>query len=576
MNRVAIYARYSSDSQRDASIEDQIRVCRQRAEREGWTIVNCYTDHAISGASLIRPGVQMLIQDGLSGKLDIVLCEDLDRLSRDQEDIAGIYKRMEFAGVKIFTLSDGIVTDLHVGLKGTMNARYLKDLAAKTHRGLRGRVEAGKSGGGNCFGYNVLKRFDAAGEPIRGEREINREEAAVVERIFRDYAAGVSPKAIAHALNREGVSGPSGEGWGPSTIHGNRRRGTGMLNNELYIGRLVWNRLRYVKDPDTGKRVSRENPPSEWLIRDVPEKGIIGDELWQAVKAKQTVLEERAPKFWGKQRGKNLFSFLLKCGECGSGFSKVSQNRYGCSNARNKGICSNRLTVRQDALEQAVLHSLQANLMDPALCEQFCTEYVRHMNELRRTHNAALSRYQAELARLDKDIDRMIKAICDGFANEELKLKFNAADARKKELRKLIGEADEAPPAIHPSMAERYRKEVNRLVAALNDKAHQAEASALIRDLIDRIVLTPNPERNELMIDLHGDLAGILNVAHGRPAKPTVAKGEKAVREAEALETLIVWSKVQMVRSEAGIALDDERKVKMVAGAGFEPAAFRL
>lgn len=171
MSHVAIYARYSSDNQRDASIEDQIRVCKHRAEREGWTVVNCYTDHAISGASLMRPGVQMLIQDGLSGKFDIVLAKDLDRLSRDQEDIAGVYKRMEFAGVKIITLSDGIVTDLHIGLKGTMNARYLKDLAAKTHRGLRGRIEAGKSGGGNCFGYNVLKLRDAAGELIRGKRD---------------------------------------------------------------------------------------------------------------------------------------------------------------------------------------------------------------------------------------------------------------------------------------------------------------------------------------------------------------------------------------------------------------------
>jgi site-specific DNA recombinase len=395
MSRVVIYARYSSDNQRDASIEDQIRVCRQRAEREGWTVINCYTDHAISGASLVRPGVQMLIQDGLAGKFDIVLAEDLDRLSRDQEDIAGIYKRMEFANVKIYTLSDGLVTDLHVGLKGTMNARYLKDLAAKTHRGLRGRVEAGKSGGGNCYGYNVLKRFDAMGEAIRGEREINRDEAAIVERIFREYAAGTSPKAIAHALNREGVPGPSGEGWGPSTIHGNRRRGTGMLNNELYIGRLIWNRLRYVKDPDTGKRVSRENPQSEWLIREVPEKRIVSDELWQAVKAKQAVLEERAPEFWGKQRGKNLFSFLLKCGECGAGFGKASTTHYACSGARNKGLCRNNLRIRQDLLEAAVLNSLEKHLMDPGLCEQFCTEYVRHMNELRRNHNAALSSYQA-------------------------------------------------------------------------------------------------------------------------------------------------------------------------------------
>ena len=70
-------------------------------------------------------------------------------------------------------------------------------------------------------------------------------------------------------------SGPSGKGWGPSTIHGNRQRGTGILNNELYVGRLVWNRLRYMKDPETGKRVSRLNPETDWIIQDVPELRII-------------------------------------------------------------------------------------------------------------------------------------------------------------------------------------------------------------------------------------------------------------------------------------------------------------
>ena len=102
MTAVAIYARYSSDLQRDASIEDQIRLCKERAKREGWRVVNCYTDHAISGASLIRPGMQMLLQDAQAGKFDVIVAEAIDRLSRDQEDIAHIYKRTRFAGVWIF------------------------------------------------------------------------------------------------------------------------------------------------------------------------------------------------------------------------------------------------------------------------------------------------------------------------------------------------------------------------------------------------------------------------------------------------------------------------------------------
>jgi hypothetical protein len=198
----------------------------------------------------------------LNRRFDVVLAESLDRFSRDQEDTAGLFKRLTFAGVNIVTIAEGDITHLHIGFKGTMNALFLKDLAEKTHRGLRGRVEDGKSAGGLCYGYRVVKALNA-GTVTTGEREINPEQAAVVERIFRDFLAGVSPKQVAKNLNREGIAGPFGGAWSPSTIYGNGKRGTGILNNELYIGRLVWNRLRYVKNPDTGKRVSRLNPQAD-------------------------------------------------------------------------------------------------------------------------------------------------------------------------------------------------------------------------------------------------------------------------------------------------------------------------
>jgi site-specific DNA recombinase len=270
--KVAIYARYSSDNQRDASIADQMRVCRAFAERQGWTIAQEYSDHAVSGATLLRSGFQALMRDALNRRFDVVLAESLDRFSRDQEDTAGLFKRLTFAGVNIVTLAEGDITHLHIGFKGTMNALFLKDLAEKTHRGLRGRIEDGKSAGGLCYGYRVVKALNG-GTVTTGEREIEPDEAAVVERMFREFIAGVSPKQIAKNLNREGVPGPFGGPWSPSTIYGNAKRGTGILNNELYVGRLVWNRLRYVKNPDTGKRVSRLNRTTEWMMREVPSCG---------------------------------------------------------------------------------------------------------------------------------------------------------------------------------------------------------------------------------------------------------------------------------------------------------------
>ncbi len=142
MTRVALYARYSSDNQREASIEDQFRLCEEYAAWEHWQVTGSYQDAAISGSStILRSGIQQLVRDAQRGMFTVVLAEALDRISRDQADVATLYKHLKFAGVTIVTLAEGEISELHVGLKGTMNALFLKDLAMKTHRGLRGRVE---------------------------------------------------------------------------------------------------------------------------------------------------------------------------------------------------------------------------------------------------------------------------------------------------------------------------------------------------------------------------------------------------------------------------------------------------
>jgi DNA invertase Pin-like site-specific DNA recombinase len=172
--RIAIYARYSSDQQSDASIDDQIRLCKERIAREGWSLEQVYRDAAISGASTLRPGYQAMLEGVRDGGFDIVLAEALDRLSRDQEDVAGLYKRLRFAGVRLITLAEGEISELHIGLKGTMNALFLKDLADKTRRGLRGRVAAGKSAGGIAYGYKVVRSVDAHGEQVRAVMVVSR------------------------------------------------------------------------------------------------------------------------------------------------------------------------------------------------------------------------------------------------------------------------------------------------------------------------------------------------------------------------------------------------------------------
>jgi DNA invertase Pin-like site-specific DNA recombinase len=525
MKKVAIYARFSDDElQNDNSIEDQIRTCKARAEAEGWQIVQVYTDHGISGASmLLRPGIQMLMSHAQLAQFDLVLTEGLDRLSRDQEDIAGIYKRIKFAGLEIYSLSDGgLISEMHIGLKGTMNAVFLKDLAVKTRRGLSGRIEKGKSGGGISYGYKVVKKFDADGMQVRGDREIIEAEAEIVQRIFKEYVSGISPKKIAFQLNKEQIPCPSGKSWGASTIYGNRKRGTGILNNELYIGKLVWNRLTYVKNPDTGKRVSRLNPQDEWQIVDVPHLRIVGQDLWNKVKERQVALDKKH-SFQAKQRPKNLFSFLLKCGCCGNGLSIVSSKRYGCSTARNKGTCINRLTIKQEELENTVLKGLQENLMQAEVVEAFCEEYTRYINELRRAKTSQIDKYKKELVKLEKDKANIIEAIKAGIPAGELKESLDMIVQKREKIEHFLSQKEDAKVLLHPAMSKQYKKEIASLRAALNREDSKAEASTIIRSLIDKIVLTPKPSGKEYAIDLHGDLAGILSMATGRYQKLTAS-----------------------------------------------------
>ncbi len=548
--KAALYARYSSDHQRAASIEDQLRLCREHAQRQDWTIIHSYTDRAISGGSLLlRPGIQDLMNDAAVGRFGIILAESLDRLSRDQEDIAGLYKRMRFAGVRIVTLSEGEISELHIGLKGTMGALYLKALADKTRRGLRGRIEAGKSGGGLCFGYEVVRQVSDDGQPIRGGRVINPSEAAIVGRIFRDFAAGQSSRAIAWALNREGIPGPFGRAWGPSTIHGNPKRGNGILNNELYIGRLVWNRQRFIKDPETGKRVSRPNPEAEWINQEVPELRIIDDALWQRAKDRQRALaftpkdQQSENPLLDRRRPKHLLAGLAKCGQCGGGYVLISKDLLGCATARNKGTCRNRLNIRRDVLEASVLSGLRTHLMHPELFREFCAEFTAEINRLRMEERASQSAWEAELSRIDRELGKLLEVLKAGGPIETIVAEMKRLETRKAELTEKLATVHEPPPLLHPNMAEIWRQRITELHGALNDEASKAEAFTLLRSLIDRVTLVPND--GELAIELRGELAAMLAFS---------ANKKRPLRE----------------------RTDLDAQVSLVAGAGFEPATFRL
>ncbi len=517
-----------------------------------------YRDAAASGASMIlRPGVQMLLEDARRGAFDVVVAEALHRVSRDQADVAALFKHLKFAGVMIVTLAEGEINELHVGLKGTMNALFLKDLAAKTHRGLRGRVKAGRSGGGLCYGYDVVRATDDAGDPVRGERTVNEREAAVVRRVFRDFVAGVSPRAIARRLNDEGVPGPSGKLWNDTTIRGHVKHGTGLLNNELYIGRLVWNRLRYVKNPETGMRVSRLSPPEAWIVTDVPELRIVDDALWQSVRDRQGELAEKhatviaavreahANRLNGTHRPRHLLSGLLECGVCGGSYAMRGQDRYGCSNHIMNGSCANGRGIRRAILEERVLAGLKEKLMAPEAAAEAMRAWAEETNRLNRERRASGEADRHELAAVKKKMSSMIDVIEDGGYVRGMVDRLRKLEARQDELEAQLAAAPAAVPDIHPNVADVYRRKVERLAAALDNPGERDEAAAAIRGLIERIVLTPGAAWAETDAKLVGDLG-----------------------------TILEWTGAGDRRRHAGAQVP-ELSVSVVAGAGFEPATFR-
>jgi site-specific DNA recombinase len=474
------------------------------------------------------------MQDAGRGGFDLVYAEALDRISRDQEDAAAFFKRMRFADVMIVTLAEGEISELHVGLKGTMNALFLKDLADKTRRGLRGRVEAGRSGGGNSYGYDVVRSIGADGAIEAGQRRINLCEADIVRRISRDYSHGVSPREIAKRLNREGVVGPSGNSWSPTTINGNRERGTGILNNELYIGKLVWNRMRYVKDPNTGKRRSRLNPEKVWIVREVPELRILPQELWDAVKARQSEMAPRATRpdakqkdFWELQRPRYLLSGLMKCGCCGASYTKCGLHRFGCAAARDRATCTNHLTIHIEEIEAAILAGLKERLMEPVLFEEFAREFTAEVNRQRSALAREKETLQGELVRVRKQIDKLVEAIIEGADALAINSKLKALEGQKAGLEDKLTMAPDAEPLLHPALATIYRNQVERLETSLRQPDVGREAFELIRGLIDAITLTPVD--GKLNIELRGDLAGILAMSEAGKGKAFSQK-EKALQ----------------------------------------------
>ncbi|NQE32288.1 hypothetical protein RC55_24115, partial [Herbaspirillum seropedicae] len=411
--RAAIYARFSTDLQSERSVDDQIELCREFATRQGFAVARSYFDKARSGASIFgRDGLLSLMDDAREGKFDVVIVEALDRLSRDQEDLAGLHKRLTFAGVEIIAVHDGTADAIQVGIRGLVSTLFLADLKNKIRRGMTGVIRDGRHAGGRAYGYRPTP-----GQP--GMLQIFEPEAEIVRRIFTETLGGALPREIASGLNRDGISPPRGLNWNASTISGSAQRGNGIIRNPLYSGRIVWNRIRMVRDPETGKRVSRPNDCSEHREADAPHLAIVDVLTYDEALA---TLEGRAKKAQGGQdtrRPKRLLSGLLRCARCGGGMSMHDRSgdiiRIRCSRSKESGTCTNQRRYNLNKIEEAVISGLTDQLLHPELL----AEYVRVYHEERRDEVAKAARERASnerrLADLNGQLDRLMQALARGI-----------------------------------------------------------------------------------------------------------------------------------------------------------------
>jgi len=359
--RAAIYARYSTLRQSEASIDDQIRVCERFAKGEGFKVVARFHDRGISGGTAQRPGYQQLLEAARSKEIDAVVAEDWKRIWREQGEQWRATKELLDLGVVLVAVS-GIDSrkagfEILAAVMGAAAELDRKEAGYRTRRGLEGNAIKGRSTGGKAYGYRNVKRT-VGGEEI-AELVIEPKEAKIVRRIFQMRADGHSALAIARILNAEDIPPPgaswarkSGKKaiWRASALIGDPRFGTGILSNPLYRGRQKWGRMKW-KRAESDSKIRKPEPVLEddWVEKAMPHLKIVDDKLFDKVQRLQledSPLRQAIRKGirMSPNRGKGSYwlSGILVCDLCGSNFQASGSASYSCP-THSVGKCDNDL-----------------------------------------------------------------------------------------------------------------------------------------------------------------------------------------------------------------------------------------
>ena len=457
-----IYARYSSDNQREESIEGQIRECTAYAEKNGITIVKHYIDRAISAKTDNRPEFQQMIKDSDKKLFDIVLVWKLDRFARNRYDSARYKTQLKKNGVKLMSATEiisegpeGII--LESVLEGYAEY-YSADLAEKVVRGQTENILKGRCNGGRgTFGYTLDSERKFHIDPLT---------SPFVMESFKKYNEGSTMKEIRDWLNENGIKNPVGGAFTYNSVEH-------MLKNRRYIGEL---KFRDVVVPDAV-------PP------------IIPLELFEDVQEK--IAKNKKAPARRKAEDDYLLTTKLFCGYCGalmfgeSGTSRTGEvhRYYKCATAKKHRGCKKK-TVRKQWLEDLVVNQTMQLVKDDAAMESIIAKVM----ELQNKENTNIPLYEKQLRDAESGIQNMLNAIQAGILTSSTKERLEQLEETKRELEARIAEEKLAKPKVTEEFIRFWLLRFRKLDMSLKDQ-RQALVDTFINAIYlydDKVLITFN------------------------------------------------------------------------------------
>ena len=509
--RAAIYARFSSENQRPESIEDQVFMCRKAVNERAFVVLDehVYTDEAESGASWTRPGLDRLCESARNHRFDVVVIDDLSRLARDSYLMTRLLLDFQYEGIRVVSVADGVDTaDPHskllAQLHGIFNEQYLQGLRDKTMRGLIGQKQRGLILAEAGFGYRSYSvgavRYDKAGRarPEGHKARIDPDEAAVVLRIFEEYAAGESVSGIVRRLNREAVPGRyrSSKGWSTGSV-------TRILDQEKFIGVWTWNKGGKRRDPRTGRQCSYEKPESEWIVFHDESLRIVPQALWERVRARRATARGVWPggkgrRGFSKDQGgrvqvfpEHLLSGAMVCGECGRSIVLVSgkgDGYYGCASGRNEG-CDNRVKIPRLLAEKIIVDAVQQRLADPSAIQYVFNRLQKEVARLYSDVPETLRRKKAQLGNERRRRDNLVNFVAEGKQSAAIRERLAQTEQKVSSLEVQIQELTRTSRGFRVPSLRTIERRCANLRALLDSRVEQS--ALVLRELLGKIRLYP-------------------------------------------------------------------------------------